>query len=102
MFKGTTMHVEKEMINDHLIVTKISWNVWIPTIYNFAVITREFSIYKEILWLYNRKTRTDMNSKISVFVISTEAIKCFYIIYMTVPLNNVSINLSVWINPASV
>ena len=43
-----------------------------------------------------------MNPKISVFVVSTEAIKCFYIIYMTVPLNNVTINLSVWMNPASV
>ena len=37
-FKGTFMQIEKTLINDHLGVSKVSWNFCIPTISNFAVI----------------------------------------------------------------
>ena len=36
--KGTVMQIEKALINDHLSVSKISWKLRIPTIYNFTVI----------------------------------------------------------------
>ena len=35
--KATVMEIEKALINDHLRVSKLSWKVHIPTIYNFAV-----------------------------------------------------------------
>ena len=38
------------------------------------------------LSLNNLKTRTDMNAWMSVFVTGIEAIICYYIICMTVPL----------------
>ena len=36
--KGTVMQIKKTMINDRSSVSKVSWNFFIPTIYNFAVI----------------------------------------------------------------
>ena len=32
------MQIEKALINDYLLVSKVSWKFYIPTIYNFAVI----------------------------------------------------------------
>ena len=36
--KGTVMQIEKVLINDCLLVSKVSWKFHIPTIYKFAVI----------------------------------------------------------------
>ena len=36
--KGTVMQIEKALINDPLLVSKVSWKFRIATIYNFAVI----------------------------------------------------------------
>ena len=38
VIKGTIMQIEKASINDRLRVSKVSWKLHIPTIYNFAVI----------------------------------------------------------------
>ena len=35
------MYIEETPINDSLRVSKVSWNFWVPAIYNFAVIDRE-------------------------------------------------------------
>ena len=37
-FKAAVMQVEKALINERLHVSKVSWNLLIPTIYNFSVI----------------------------------------------------------------
>ena len=84
------MQIEKPLINDRLRVSKISWKIGIPTIYNFAVIYLwnllflkkvayfltvfiVFSFIKETLWFNNFKTRRAMNVPISVFAICVEA-----------------------------
>ena len=84
------MQIEKPLINDRLRVSKISWKIGIPTIYNFAVIylwnllflkkvayfltvSIVFSFIKETLWFNNFKTRRAMNVPISVFAICVEA-----------------------------
>ena len=35
-FKGTVMQIEKALINDRLLVSKVSWKFRIPTIKNVA------------------------------------------------------------------
>ena len=35
---GTVMQIEKALIGDHLLVLKVSWKLFIPTIFNFPVI----------------------------------------------------------------
>ena len=91
------MHIEKALINDCIHVSKVPWKFHISTIYNFAVIYPQnllfsykvayflivsilSSFYKQNFTLNNLKTKTALNAKISVFVISVEVI-----IHMTVP-----------------
>ena len=38
LLKGTAMQIEKGLINDRLLVSKVSWKYCILTIYNSAVI----------------------------------------------------------------
>ena len=38
LFKGTVMQIEKTLINGRLRVSKVSWKLCIPAIYNFDVI----------------------------------------------------------------
>ena len=90
-FKGTFMQIEKALINDRLCVSKASWKFRILTIYNFAIIYPWnlllkkssllfnsfycFPVYKQnFTGLSNLKTRSAMNTKISVFAICVEAI----------------------------
>ena len=90
------MHIEKALINDCTHVSKVPWKFRIPTIYNFAVIYPQnllfsykvayflivsifSSFYKQNFTLNNLKTKTALNAKMSVFVISVEVI-----IHMTV------------------
>ena len=53
MIKGTIMQIEKALINDRLSVLKVSWKLFIPTIYNFIVtvynltVSIVFSVYKQ-------------------------------------------------------
>ena len=85
------MQIEKALINDCLLVLKVTWKFWVPTIYNFAVIylwsflfsekvvyfltiSDVFSVNNKTLKLINIKTRTVTNAKISVFVICVKAI----------------------------
>ena len=65
-FKGTVMHIERALMNDHLRVWKVSSKFCIPTLYNFAVnclwnllfswkvayfltVSNVFSVYKQNL-----------------------------------------------------
>ena len=65
------VQTEKTLMNDHLRILTVTWKFCIPTIYNFVVI---YPWNVQTLWLSNLKTKTAMNAKISVFVISVEAI----------------------------
>ena len=53
MIKETIMEIEKALINDRLSVLKVSWKLFIPTIYNFIVtvynltVSIVFSVYKQ-------------------------------------------------------
>ena len=81
------MQIERVLKDDRLRVSKVSWKFRIPTMYKFAVIypcnlkvayfltvSIVFSVYKQTLRLNNLKTRTAMNTRISVFIICVEAI----------------------------
>ena len=71
--KGTVMQIEKELINDRLRVSKVSWKFCIPTIYNFAIMyswnllfsskVAYFSTWKQNFTAQQLKTRTAMNAK---------------------------------------
>ena len=37
-FEDTAMQIEKALLNDGLLVSKVSWKFHIPIMYNFAVI----------------------------------------------------------------
>ena len=37
-FKGNVMQTGKALVNDHSLISKVSWKFWIPTSHNFAVI----------------------------------------------------------------
>ena len=88
---STVMQIEKSLINDPLRASKVSWIFQVSAIYNFAVIfpwnllfLRKKPAFKKFLLFFlftnktlprnNLKFKTTMNSKISVFVISVEAI----------------------------
>ena len=93
------MQIEKALLNDRLRVWEVSWKFYILTIYNFTVIYRwnllfslkvayflTVSVVFSVCELNNLKTRTAMNAKVSVFVISVEGSSVFdYIICMTEP-----------------
>ena len=83
------MRIEKALINDKLNVSKLSWKLRIPTIYNFAVIypwnflfsqnvayfltLLSFLFINKTLRLNNvKKTKTAMNAK--MFFICVESI----------------------------
>ena len=81
------MQIGKALINDRLRVSKLSWKVWIPLIYTFAVSYSwnllfslklcyflAVSIISSVPKLDNLKTRTAMYAKTSVFVIRCETI----------------------------
>ena len=87
---------------DRLRVSKVSWSFCILTIYNFAVIcpwnlvfsskvaylltvSVVLSVFKSNFRFNNLKTRTAMNTKISLFVLKRSYI-CYYIICFSVPL----------------
>ena len=51
--KGTVMQIEKALINDRLLFSKVYWNFYIPTIYNFGVIPVKFAIFLKSSLLFN-------------------------------------------------
>ena len=86
------MQIEKALLNDRLRVWEVSWKFYILTIYNFTVIYLwnllfslkvayflTVSVVFSVCELSNLKTRTAMNANVSVFVISVEAIICFWL-----------------------
>ena len=71
--KGTVMQIKKALVNDRLLVSKVSWNFRIPAIYSFALIypwhllisekvayfltvSIFFSVYKQNLMFVSLKT----------------------------------------------
>ena len=88
VIKDRVMQIERALINDRFCVSKVYVKFRIPTIYNFAAIYQwnllfslketyfltAYLIINKTFRLNNVRTRTAMNAKISVFVISVEAI----------------------------
>ena len=52
-FKGTVMQIEKVLINDRLLVSKLPWKFLIPTIHIFTVIYSWNLLFSFIYLLYN-------------------------------------------------